>query len=348
MPHELVIPDRRSVELREYEESSLGPTDVRVESTFSSNKHGTLLRKYRGDENNWQTEFEQEHRISQDEPALPNYPRAVGNTTVGTVTDVGEDVESFAEGDRVYGHLPIRETHTVEEDELEHAPEGMSPESIVFTNPARVGVHLVRGGNVQLGDTVAVFGAGAIGLMAAQLAQAGGAARVVVSDPLERRREAAGELGADLVIDPTEEDAAMTIKTELAAGEEAGVDRALETSAAYGGLDDAVRAVAFGGTVASCGYYEGDASALSLDAEFHRNAVEILSVQPGSSDVLQYHPRWSREHLTGEAFARLRDGDISAEGLVDPVVSIEEAPEALRDIEANPEGSIKLGVVYDD
>lgn len=347
MPRELIIPERRSVELREYEEEPLAPGEVRVRSAFSSNKHGTLFRKYRGDVDNWHTAFEREHRLSREEPALPEYPRPVGNMTVGTVTEVGSAVERFAEGDRVYGHLPIRETHAVPEADLRRAPEGTSAEAIVFTNPAGVGVHLVRGSGVRLGDAVAVFGAGAIGLMAAQLARVGGARRVVVSEPIERRRAAAREHGADLVVDPTAEDAARRIKTEVTAGDEAGVDRALETSAAYPALDDAVRAVAFEGTVASCGYYEGDAAALELGAEFHRNAVEIRSVQPGSSGVLENHPRWSYEHLHEEAFAHLRDGRISAEGLIDPVVPLSEAPDALREIEANPERSIKLGVVYE-
>jgi len=347
MPRELVIPERRSIELREYDEPAPGPEEVRVRSSFSSNKHGTLFRKFRGDENNWTADFEREHRISRDEPALPSYPLHVGNMTVGVVTDVGSDVEEFAEGDRVYGHLPIRETHTVPGTELDHAPEGMAAEAIVFTNPGGVGVHLVRGGDVQLGDTVAVFGAGAIGLMALQFARIGGARSVAVSEPIERRREAAREHGADLVVDPTGEDAAMRIKTELRAGEEAGVDRALETSAAYPALDDAVRAVAFAGTVTSCGYYEGDATALGLDAEFHRNAVDIRSVQPGSSNVMQNHPRWGYDTLHEEAFRRLREGTVSAEGLIDPVVPLEEAAETIRHVEAHPEESIKTGVVYE-
>jgi len=347
VPLELVIPERRSIELREYEEPSLGDEAVRVRSTFSSNKHGTLFRKYRGDENNWNTAFERDHRISEPAPGLPDYPRHVGNMTVGVVTAVGSAVERFATGDRVYGHLPIRETHTVLATALEHAPEGMAAEAIVFTNPGGVGVHLVRGGDVRLGDAVAVFGAGAIGLVTAQLARLGGARSVAVSEPIERRREAAREHGADLVIDPTAEDAARRIKTELTAGEKPGVDRALETSAAYAALDDAVRTVAYEGVVASCAYYQGDAAALGLDAEFHRNAVEIRSVQPGSSGVLDNHPRWNYEHLHEEAFRHLRAGRLDVEGLIDPVVPLREAPAALERIEANPETSVKLGVVYD-
>jgi threonine dehydrogenase-like Zn-dependent dehydrogenase len=347
MPLEVVIPERRSVELREYDEQPLSPDGVRVRSTFSSTKHGTLLRKYRGDEDNWHTEFERTHRISLDEPALPDYPRAVGNMTVGTVTDVGTAVDRFAVGDRVYGHLPVRETHAVSGADLHRVPEGMAREAVVFKNPAAVGVHLARDGKVRLGDTVAVFGAGAIGQMAAQMARAAGARQVAVSEPIDRRREAAIDHGADLAVDPTVADAALRIKEELAAGEEPGVDRALETSAAYAALDDAVRAVAFEGTVASCGYYEGDAAALGLGAEFHRNGVELLSVQPGSSNVMRNHPRWSFETLREEAVRRLRDGSVSVDGLVDPVVSLAEADEALRQVEAHPEESIKLGVVYD-
>lgn len=59
---------------------------------------------------------------------------------------------------------------------------------------------------VSQGDLVVVLGAGPIGLLHVQLARLRGAARVIVSEPNEQRREAALSLGADVVIDPTAED----------------------------------------------------------------------------------------------------------------------------------------------
>ena len=347
MPRELVVADRERLELRSYEAPPLEDNELRIRSDFSSNKHGTLFRKYRGDPNEWHTDFERRHRISLAEPSYPNYPLHVGNMTVGTVTEVGADVTAFAVGDRVYGHLPIRETHTVRPETVSAAPAGMAPEAIVYTNPAGVGVHLVRDGGVKLGDCVAVFGAGAIGQMTAQLARLAGARFIVVSDPVAERRRAAAASGADLVVDPTESDAAIAIKEAVTAGVEPGVDVALETSAAYAALDDAVRAVAYGGTVASCAYYEGDSAALSLAAEFHRNDVSITSIQPGSSDVMALHPRWEYRHLHEEAFRHLEAGAINVDGLIGPVVSLDEAPATIEQLVADPSLGIKTAVRYD-
>ena len=59
---------------------------------------------------------------------------------------------------------------------------------------------------MKLGDTVAVLGAGPIGLLCMQAAQAAGARKVIVSEPSEARRNVALSLGADAVVDPTNED----------------------------------------------------------------------------------------------------------------------------------------------
>lgn len=347
MPRELVVAGRERVELRSYEEPPLGAGELRIHSDFCSNKHGTLFRKYRGDPNEWHTAFERHHRISHPEPSYPNYPLHVGNMAVGTVTEVGADVSAFSVGDRVFGHLPVRETHTVAPEAVSPAPAGMAPEAIVYQNPAGVGVHLVRDGGVALGDCVAVFGAGAIGQMAAQLARVAGARTVVVSDPVDSRRAAAESHGADLVVDPTSTDAAVAIKEAVTAGTEPGVDVALETSAAYAALDDAVRAVAYGGTVASCAYYEGDAAQLALAAEFHRNDVSITSIQPGSSDVMDFHPRWAYRHLHEEAFRHLVSGAISVDGLIGPVVALEEAPAMIERLVEDPSLGVKMAVRFD-
>jgi len=62
-----------------------------------------------------------------------------------------------------------------------------------------IAVHAVRLSKVGPGDTVAVLGAGPIGLLCMQVARTAGASRVFVS-------EAARRLGANAVVDPTESD----------------------------------------------------------------------------------------------------------------------------------------------
>ena len=347
MPLELLATGPGSAAVREYDESTVGPTDVRVESEFSAFKHGTGLRTYRADGRDYDAPFDWEARLHREgDSRAQEYPAPLGNATVGFVTDVGDDVDRFDPGDRVYGHLPIRETHTVSADDLRPVPHEMPVEALAYADPARVALHVVRTGEVSVGDTVAVFGAGAIGQMTAQIARLAGARRVAVSEPVERRREAARDHGADLLVDPVASDAAELLKAEFRSGGEPGVDVALETSGAYPGLNDAVRSTAFGGVVASCGFYEGEPKGFSLTGEFHRNRLEIRTVRP-PSEPLRDAPRWDYDRLDEEAFALVRDGRLSADGLVDPVVPIEEAADGLRFVDERPEESIKLGVSYD-
>src|SRR5437868_6152066 len=70
----------------------------------------------------------------------------------------------------------------------------------------------VRDGNIRVGDDVAVFGLGAIGLLTVQVAKAAGAHRVFGIDPLSARRDYALQHGADAVFDPRAGDTAVAIK----------------------------------------------------------------------------------------------------------------------------------------
>ena len=65
---------------------------------------------------------------------------------------------------------------------------------------------------IHPGDTVAVFGAGMIGLIMLQLAKISGAATLISIEPIAEKREIARKLGADLTIDPFTEDVSEVLK----------------------------------------------------------------------------------------------------------------------------------------
>ena len=83
---------------------------------------------------------------------------------------------------------------------------------MVFTDPARFALAAIHDAEIKLGDRVAIFGLGAIGMLALQMARLDGAAQVIAVDPIPERLELAHQLGADLTINPEENDAGMTIK----------------------------------------------------------------------------------------------------------------------------------------
>jgi len=257
---------------------------------------------------------------------------------MGEVVEVGAGVENFKTGDRVFGHAPMRETHTVEASRLEHVPQGITPQGLMYWDPADSAVGAFQDGPLRLGDRVAVFGLGAIGLMVAQAARISGARWVVAVDPIEIRREAAARHGADLVLDPTQVDAGLEIKART---ENLGVDVAFETSGAYPAIEDALRATRYRGTVISTAYYAGN-QGLHLAGEWHRNRIRIVSSRANSEPFQDFG--WDYARIKRESLALLVEGRLKADDLIKPIVAFEEVAEAFQEINAHPEQTIKLGV----
>jgi S-(hydroxymethyl)glutathione dehydrogenase/alcohol dehydrogenase len=108
---------------------------------------------------------------------------------------------------------------------------------------------VINRARVAPGTSVAVFGAGGVGLSAVQGAQLAGATRIVAVDPMPARRDLALELGATDVVDPADGDAAAAVR-DLTSG---GADTAIEASGAEGSAATAYAAVRRGGTLVCVG-----------------------------------------------------------------------------------------------
>lgn len=80
----------------------------------------------------------------------------------------------------------------------------VSYEAAAMAEPVACCIHGIDLAEIKLGDKVCIIGGGAIGLIMVQLAKLSGASKIVISEPNEKRRNAALKLGADLAIDPTQ------------------------------------------------------------------------------------------------------------------------------------------------
>jgi L-iditol 2-dehydrogenase len=166
------------------------------------------------------------------------FPFVPGHEWSGEVVEVGQDVRTFSLGDRVVAEVPIpcrvcdnckdgmepnmcpdfelygfswenpggmAEYTLAREERLFKIPDNVSFEEAALVEPVSVAYHGVwgSGGGAAPHDRVVVFGAGPIGLFAMLSCKASGAP-VTVVEPEMFRRKMAKDLGADVVLDPTD------------------------------------------------------------------------------------------------------------------------------------------------
>lgn len=231
--------------------------------------------------------------------------RTLGHEAVGTVVDAGTGVENFREGDRVLvscisacgrceycrrgmygqclqgggwilGHL-VDGTQAeyvripFADNSLYRVPEGLSDEQVVFLSdilPTGYEVGVLNG-NVEPGDTVAIVGAGPIGLAAVLTARLYGPSRIITIDLAESRLEQARRFGADVTINDSTEDAVERVM-ELTGG--LGANVAVEAVGVPETFELCTELVRPGGRVANVGVH-GAPATLHLEKLWTRDVT---------------------------------------------------------------------------
>jgi L-iditol 2-dehydrogenase len=131
-------------------------------------------------------------------------------------------------------------------------PPGMSTTEGALLEPLGVAIHAVDLGHLAVGDLVAVFGCGAIGLLIAQVAHLGGAGLVCTIEPLPHRAAAATAFGLPPALDANLTDLARRIM-ERTGGQ--GVDVAFEAAGSETSTAQAIEVLRPGGTLVLVGYW---------------------------------------------------------------------------------------------
>ena len=137
---------------------------------------------------------------------------------------------------------------------LAKIPNGLSDEQVVLlADIASTGFGGAEAGNIRIGDSVAVFAQGPIGLCATAGAKLLGASFIIGIDSDERRLEMAKRMGADVVLDYRQVDVVPEIK-RLTGG---GADVTIEALGTQQTFESALRSLRPGGTLSSLGVYSG-------------------------------------------------------------------------------------------
>ncbi|NBE94142.1 zinc-binding alcohol dehydrogenase [Nonomuraea sp. KC401] len=317
--------------------AELVPGSVRVRTIYSGVSAGTELTAYRGTNPYLSRKWDTERRLFVDGQTHA-YPLAGwGYQEVGEVVEAAPDVAAPPPGSVVWGIWGHRAEAVVPAATLvgHVMPPGADPLSGVLARVGAIALNAVHAADVHLGDQVAIFGQGVIGLLATRLAVLSGA-RVVAADAIADRLERARAFGAAETFDVTSGSVAEFMRKRVE-----GADTVIELSGTHQGLHEAIRTVRKGGRVVAAGFYQGDGMGLRLGEEFHHNQVQLVSSQIGGVASWLAH-RWDVERLQRTFMELVHRGEVEARDLVTHVVPAERAAEAYDLLDRHPSEVLQL------
>src|SRR3984957_20679843 len=186
--------------------------------------------------------------LSQDGAGTKHGFQAIGGWKFGNTID-GSQAEYLLVPDAMANLAPVPDNLT--DEQVLMCPDIMS-----------TGFSGAESGNIRIGDTVAVFAQGPIGLCATAGARLSGATTIIAVDSIESRMTVARGLGADHTVNFRKEDPVAAIM-RLTDGR--GVDVAIEALGTQTTFEAALRVLRPGGTLSSLGVYSSDLK-IPLDA----------------------------------------------------------------------------------
>jgi len=228
-----------------------------------------------------------------------------------------------------YGTPPVegslQEFVLADEEQCIVIPDKMSFTEAALLEPLQVGIHAYNLVPAKAGDWVAIVGSGSIGLSCLEMARVAGATRIIVTDKLDYRLEAAKKAGATATVNVTKEDPLEAVK-RLTDGQ--GADVVYEATNSVDGLPQALGLARIAGRVAAIGIPPVDEIAIpashprrkQLNVQFVRRSAHTIRqalelVAAGKVNITPWAThRFALDQVT-EAFELVdgyRDGVIKA------------------------------------
>ena len=288
-------------------------------------------------------------------------PLVLGHEPAGVIAKRGSRVEGFSVGDRVFVHHHVacftchycmHEDYTlceqfhktniepggfaeyfrvpapnVQIDTLK-IPEVLLFEEATLIEPVGCCIRALRKSGIQTGDSIAIIGAGTTGIIHAALSRIFGAAKTIVSDLIDYRLHTAEKLGADITVNPENEDLAEVVKAET---EDIGADIVIVTAPSIEAYKVGLRVCRKGGK-------------LCVFAPI--SPGEYLQISPKELffSEIQIIPSYSTSHVeTRMALELLKLEKIDVKELVTHRFRLVEAAEAFKTALEN-KGSLKVMV----
>lgn len=323
------------VEVRQGHLPDPGPGQALVRTLYSAISPGTEMLFYRGQ---FPTELPLDDHLS----ALTSeaaYPLSYGYAAVGQIEGVGGGVATDLVGRLVFAFQPHSCHFICAAQELQLIPPGIQPRDALFLPNMETAVNFMLDGAPLIGEGVAVFGQGIVGLLTTALLARFPLSTLVTFDLHPLRREASQALKIDVCLDPAAPDDWEQARRLFPQG----ADLVYEISGAPAALDAALELTGFAGRVVIGSWYGAKPVQLNLGGTFHRSRIRLLSSQV-SSLAPGLRGRWNSARRFDVAWEMIRQ--VRPSRWITHTFALADAPRAYQLIDQNPEKTIQVIFEY--
>jgi len=208
-------------------------------------------------------------------------------------------------------------------------PDHLTYEEAAVTEPLACVLHGVEDARVKLGDTVAVIGAGPIGLLHLLVAKKMGADKIIVSDTIDERLQLARELGAEETVNAKRED---TVKKTKQLTDGYGADVVIEAIGTPATWEQALKMVRKGGIALMFGGCPPDTEIRVSTEQLHYGETTIL----GAFHTTPAHFK--------KALNLIASGTVNVKPLITRKMKLDEIEEAFQ-ILSTSKSDLKIAIL---
>ncbi|NOZ71249.1 MAG: zinc-binding alcohol dehydrogenase [Chloroflexi bacterium] len=275
-------------------------------------------------------------------PALAgklDFPLKYGYACVGKVVDTPDAALAPWRERLVFAFHPHESLFWAEPSQLHPLPQHTSPHTALFLPNMETAVNFVQDGRPLLGEDVAVWGQGVVGLLTTALLAQFPLATLTTFDRYSLRRKLSLSLGAGQALDPDDNNGIEQWRRRIPQGP----DLVYELAGAPAALNQAINLTGYHSRVIIGSWYGRKRVTLDLGGAFHRNRVQLRSSQVSTIEPA-LRGRWPKARRLQSAWHQL--GQLPVEQLITHHFAFTQAANAYTLLDQHPESALQIILDY--
>jgi 2-desacetyl-2-hydroxyethyl bacteriochlorophyllide A dehydrogenase len=209
--------------------------------------------------------------VAEDEKAV--FPRTVGYSAAGIVSEVGSDITDVKIGDKVVVYWgKHKKDITVNRNNVVKIPDGVSNKEASMALISTFPLAAIRKTKLEIGESAMVMGLGILGIFAVQELKVAGAYPIIAVDLVKQRRDFALKMGADYALDPRND---KFVKDVIALSD-GGVNVCIEVTGLGIGLIQALDCMQKMGRVALLGCTRNSHFEIDYYSKVHGRGISLI------------------------------------------------------------------------